>query len=376
MFFYSHFFASYIPGIMMIVWIFIKESPKYFFTNFARSGIWLFLLVYVCYAASVLYSQNAASSVRLLETKLLLPILPLLVVKKWKPSQKLVHLTMMALLIVFVAMLIVLWIKMYRVYAAGHTDHWRLQHTWYLNRSFGLHHGDYAIIALLLVVYFVTERLGKKTRVFHWFPLLLFVAMIYISGSEISRIAIVFSLAIVILNLFWPGFRKAFPWIFTGVSVFSILMIFVFFDGGPKDKLKDNRFIIWPISVELIKEKPLFGYGIGDVQEELNAKYETDGFNEGLRYSYNSHNQFLDLALASGLVGLASLLALFISLAFRASRDENLAGILFVVIMFLFMSVETVLSRLDGVIIFAFFFVLLFSVGEKKKSAPLRQNIH
>ena len=113
------------------------------------------------------------------------------------------------------------------------------------------------------------------------------------------------------------------------------------------------RFHIFKASIQLIKESPVFGYGIGDVQDELDAKYSAMGLNLP-KSKFNSHNQFLFICLNSGLMGL--LIFLFsIAYVFKTAllkRDYFLLGILvFFLVAFLF---ENVLSRQSGVILFSF----------------------
>jgi O-antigen ligase len=113
------------------------------------------------------------------------------------------------------------------------------------------------------------------------------------------------------------------------------------------------RFHIFKASIQLIKESPVFGYGIGDVQDELDAKYSSMGLNLP-KSKFNSHNQFLFICLNSGLMGL--LIFLFsIAYVFKTAllkRDYFFLGILvFFLVAFLF---ENVLSRQSGVILFSF----------------------
>lgn len=113
------------------------------------------------------------------------------------------------------------------------------------------------------------------------------------------------------------------------------------------------RFHIFKASIQLIKESPVFGYGIGDVQDELDAKYSAMGLNLP-KSKFNSHNQFLFICLNSGLIGL--LIFLFsIAYVFKTAllkRDYFFLGILvFFLVAFLF---ENVLSRQSGVILFSF----------------------
>ena len=113
------------------------------------------------------------------------------------------------------------------------------------------------------------------------------------------------------------------------------------------------RFHIFKASVQLIKESPIFGYGIGDVQNELDQKYTTMGLNLP-KGKFNSHNQYLFICLNSGLVGLIIFLcsmAYIITVAFLKKDYFFLGVVLFFLVAFLF---ENILSRQSGVILFSF----------------------
>lgn len=113
------------------------------------------------------------------------------------------------------------------------------------------------------------------------------------------------------------------------------------------------RFHIFKASVQLIKESPIFGYGIGDVQNELDKKYISMGLNLP-RGKFNSHNQYLFICLNSGLVGLIiflSSMAYIIAVAFLKKDYFFFGVVLFFLVAFLF---ENILSRQSGVILFSF----------------------
>jgi len=360
-FFFKQIYASFLPGIMMLSWIFIKDSPRDFFRNYLKSGIWLFLLVYLAYAVSIIYSSDKLLSRTILETKLLLPILPLLLVKQWKPSRKLIHLFFIILTIAFIVMLIFLWIKIHQIYAAGHIGHWRLEQSWYLNKLYGLHHGDYAIIGLFISVYFAIRLYQKKSWSLSWIPIILFWFLIFFTGSDINRVISGILVITLLIDYMWRGFRKAFPVLYIMALIVILVVSFSISGAGSWDN-SSNRLMIWPASVELIKEKPLIGHGVGDVGKLLTAKYQELGFEKPVEKVYNSHNQFLDIALSSGILGLGTLIALLVSAAFAVSRTNNLYGILFLTAITLVLSVENLLSRLDGIIILSFFYVAFISL--------------
>ena len=105
-------------------------------------------------------------------------------------------------------------------------------------------------------------------------------------------------------------------------------------------------------TLNAINEKPLFGYGIGDTKDVLSALEDKNSFFKG-KY-YNTHNQFLNTTLATGIIGL--LLFIFFLLknlqliVFRSFEQLSIV-LLFVALMF----IENILDRQNGIIYFSIF---------------------
>lgn len=109
---------------------------------------------------------------------------------------------------------------------------------------------------------------------------------------------------------------------------------------------------------------PVFGYGLGDVQKELDNCYTQQKFKFHLE-KYNSHNQYLLVWLSTGVLGLIIFvfwLFFYYKQAFKY-RDSLLFSVLVLYsIVFLF---ENVLSRQSGVIFFSFIINLIFWTNKK-----------
>lgn len=113
------------------------------------------------------------------------------------------------------------------------------------------------------------------------------------------------------------------------------------------------RYTIWLNAVELIKDSPIFGYGIGDVFDISNSNFLKNGLIEYNKMAYNAHNQFLQIALASGLLGLTIFLFFQIKLVVNAFKSKNLK----LLILFLFFQIvftsESYLERQNGIIFYS-----------------------
>ena len=126
---------------------------------------------------------------------------------------------------------------------------------------------------------------------------------------------------------------------------------------------------IWSSALELIKESPWIGYGIGDIQSVLDTYYKANNL-EKLVY-LNAHNQYLQFFLHYGIL-IASLLLGFIISVIRKVILQKRYFLLFCWFIVLSFSItETILDRQWGVVLFAFvlnYTIYSFNVSTKEVS--------
>ncbi|WP_299259040.1 O-antigen ligase [uncultured Aquimarina sp.] len=128
---------------------------------------------------------------------------------------------------------------------------------------------------------------------------------------------------------------------------------------------EDIRSVIYYCASQKIIQKPIFGYGIGNVNIELQQCYDLEfGYTDLFtRFHFNSHSQYLQVFLAAGIVGLlAYLLSVFLWIRWSLIK----LYIPFLLLTFLCLVFENILSRHDGVIFFSFFNSILFFSENKE----------
>ena len=119
------------------------------------------------------------------------------------------------------------------------------------------------------------------------------------------------------------------------------------------------RLVIWKSAIELIRERPLLGYGIRGAKKAMQEKYEAKHFEVGLKNKFNCHNQYLETTLRSGIIGFAIFLSILIIALLKGIRQKNF---LLLVLLLHFMCTSVVESTLEVQrgLIFFFFFIFLF----------------
>ena len=95
------------------------------------------------------------------------------------------------------------------------------------------------------------------------------------------------------------------------------------FSSLTTEELKtQGRYFVWPMALEGVKERPLLGWG----QENFNYVFNKNYVPEMYRlepWFDRAHNIFLDWAIAGGILGLLSYLALYVALLFSIWRQDT-----------------------------------------------------
>lgn len=113
----------------------------------------------------------------------------------------------------------------------------------------------------------------------------------------------------------------------------------------------NSRLAFWHCAWDKIEQKPILGYGIGDAQNELYAAYEAKNFILALKTNFNTHNQYLDLWLSAGLIGVVILLLWVTLTIWQAIKQKNYIVFLLFVIIGLALVTENMLTRNQGIFI-------------------------
>lgn len=126
------------------------------------------------------------------------------------------------------------------------------------------------------------------------------------------------------------------------------------------------RIIIWKNALELIsKNETFFGNGAGNVQPLLNNLYLDQGHKNLSEGNYNAHNQFLQVGLTTGLIGLIVFIIsnlFFMIHNFKNNKNQSLLYVLFIIIF----TTESFLERQNGLIFFALISSMItFNFDEK-----------
>jgi len=115
----------------------------------------------------------------------------------------------------------------------------------------------------------------------------------------------------------------------------------------------------WYSSINLIRDKPLFGVGLNST-EILAEEHRMQGFNVEADVRLNAHNQFLETQLAFGIPGTIILLWMLLTpLIKRKSLWNSELVVPFTIIVTVSMVFESILVRQWGIMFFVLFYCIL-----------------
>lgn len=121
-------------------------------------------------------------------------------------------------------------------------------------------------------------------------------------------------------------------------------------------------------SFHLIGQHPWFGVGTGDVPQAFSQAYDELRSPLKEEFRFRAHNQYLAIAVAFGLVGLAFFLFVLLYPWCASRRNHTYLYMVFLTIMVLSMFPEDTLETQAGATLFAFFTALLLMAGRNSLS--------
>jgi O-antigen ligase len=231
----------------------------------------------------------------------------------------------------------------------------------------------YSLLGMFISLDFFSHKAFKDKVRLLWLgaAVFLFISLYFLS-SRASYLVI-----LVILPVFiWIKFKlrkyKVFA-IFSMISLLVLVSLFVlknqrvsmYFDKSQDPEvLQDGRMEIWKSAFRVFEKNPVFGVGIGDYYEAMDKEFKQAGFTTGYYKNFNAHNQYLEILCISGIAGFLLFSTIFVLMIAMAVKDRNILYGAFIMMMLIFFSFESMLSRLAGNSFFALFsFLLIYYKG-------------
>jgi O-antigen ligase len=378
---------------MAILLFFFKNKPKTGITIIWFSTIYLFALLLL----GLFFSDNISDTINLFgryATYLLIPFLLLFLDK-----DQLVYLkkrSLLGLIVgVTIASLVLLTNNFINYYSIRplftiDKDLFNYYHTYHcfteILKIYPTYFGLYAILSLIGSLEFILTNMLKRDKILIGLTIPIQLLTILFLNARIITIIVITLLvyySFVLLKKVYFRSKLFFLISIIGMILFSILLFSsvrktymysrfsqeLVWDLTPNintsynGKYKaDSRIARWEAAFSAIKERPTFGYGSAMEKEILHERFQESGLNFAATNYYDSHNQYLSIAIEFGLIGLSLFLFYLFSNFYFSFQNNDKVSLFFFASLMLVGLFENLFKNNAGIIFITFFSnVFLFS---------------
>ncbi len=350
-----------------------------------KRNVLAFATLYAIQIIGLAYTTEPMDAFRELETKSSLLVLPPMILLSGLSDHATKTIFRMFLVSVFAICLILLCHAVINAISQGHGFLEFVSGNQYQTTNFTAPldiHPTYLSLFASLCIFFLIDNLGNATsRTWIAFSIVLAFFFVCINLLLLSRGALIgFSVGAmaIIIHKYWVIRRKYVPATFAIIGLigfiataFALMPNFQYRFADQIRNLKqywneyhpDNSTSLhlhsWKCALELIGERPVFGYGTGAEVEQLIGCYRQGGFVKSFENRYNAHNEFLSSMLNHGIIGIAILVAFFVH-SFRMAWHYRDSLLMAVLLLFLVASCfESTLNVYRGVVFLGLFQPLL-----------------
>lgn len=347
----------------------------------------LFLInssLFITYILSLLFSKKIGNIMSLLETSLSVLLLPLIFNVlisnvRFDAKLRLKFYNLFILASFLFSLLILLNILM--------DDSTIYYSDWYTNKARTIieksaiigQHPIYASVFFSISILFAVDVLKNSngkiySKNIYYFSILFNLCLLILFLSK----GVVLGLFITLFIIFFMNSKwntKTIAFLFAGLLFISCLFIF---NRRMKELISIDtyktvntnystgiRVGIYKCVYDLVTDNWVVGYGSGNTQEVLNDCYASNS-SILLEKTYNTHNQYLDILLKTGIFGFLIFLV-FLRVNFvNAKKNKNFIVTYILLFYCIILCTENILLRQSGVILF-YFFITFFSKVDNLK---------
>ena len=334
--------------------------------------LFLFVSIFLLQLLSVLYSENFKVAQYNIEK-----YLPLLLMPIFLSNNEVKNIKRSAVLKTFIASCLISFIisfilSLYKNYQINDLET-IIPYLLFVNvtKNVGISHVYFGLFLSFTTLCLITNLSNHcRKRYATYFLISLCVACLLVVGAKMSITALILIIIVLIIRYsiktkkIFRGLVIVFlVFLASGVSVYKIpfardrFSTLIdprnYFVGDNHWNSIGTRVSLSYCSFHLIKEKLLFGYGTGDVQEAVDRCLKENKFTtlEGM----SAHNQYIQYALSTGLIGLIAFLLCLILPLKIALLSENLYYFNFLLLIALASLTESILGVNKGIVFYSFF---------------------
>ncbi|MEM7548920.1 MAG: O-antigen ligase family protein [Bacteroidota bacterium] len=227
----------------------------------------------------------------------------------------------------------------------------------------------FCLILLILFEKSALTQLFTLDRV-RYVLITLFIISLSLLQSRMPLIALVFIIVLITIMSTYSNKRlKRKSLLVRGLFLLVIVFSSLFFSPRIKELIESDyksptpetkgsvniRIGILDCTKQLLKDHWIIGLGRGDVQDGLNNCYKDYSVKYSQIVNHNTHNQYFDYWLSTGLLGLVLFMLSIVLPSIYALKGDNLLYFSFLLLFAICFLTENILVRNYGIVLFGFY---------------------
>ena len=340
----------------------IGQKLKAFYSN---KYAWLFASLFLLHVVGMIYTSYAQIGWFTIQVKASLIVFPVLFASEGVMDSKKQKPFMYAFITGCICNgLICLGYAIWKYYTLHVSEFNYMQFSIFLHPSY---YSMYIDMAIVFIAYlFMSKEISLITieKIVLTFCLAFFALMIVLLQSKAGQITTALLFVAMLIAL---AMKKGVKWrivMLLGIAIFGaiayryissgnsrIFSAFQIASGNMDRKSPEStqvRYYVWQASMEIIHQHPIIGTGTGDADSVLQKQYVKDGDTGALEHHLNSHNEYLQIAVALGCIGVMVLLACLLLPLFKSIKERRYVYMAFIVIILINFLVESMLETQAG----------------------------
>jgi len=352
--------------LAFIAWLFTNPFKK-LFTKTADIKILLAIFIfYLLHAIALIYTQNIGEGFFSLEIKISMLIFPLIFYTEQFTEKQYTLFFKSFVIGTLLCCVLCLSRAVFLYFSKNEINFYYESLAWFQHPSYfamyitfccvlillkNIFNKVFTYVSLAFFTFFVL-LLSSKTGIFiHFMTLIFCIASLFFKAKNYVKIA---GITLAGLTLFCSClfFIPEINQRFTGV------VMVMHAKGLDKTSVESTtvRVLIWNKATQIIKQNLLAGVAPGDANDALYESYKQNGITGAYEKKLNAHSQYFQTTVGLGLIGLASLLSIFIVPLIENRKKIVLFFVLITALNFL---TESMLQTMAGCIFLGYFYSVI-----------------
>jgi len=384
-------YGRIVPVLIALLWLnwlvegsYIRIFPRLFKE---KQRIWIlsFSLIYIVYLVGLLWTSDYTYAWFDLEVKLSLLVLPLIfattegqIISK-DEFGKLIRIFAIGCITVS----LILYGHAFWNCIINNTPDafYYIVLSWYFHPSYLAMYMTIVISNVLYHLLIKQTVIGFRKKAAHIVLLIYLLVFIILLSSKAGLLAVLLVILFYSILLVWQNrqWGKAFLFLSVSVILFFVgLKVFPFAADRVSQAGKDiaesdsptpparstsDRIGVWKAAFNIIRDHPVFGVGTGDVKDELIMEYHKQNVIPAYEQKLNAHNQYLQTFVTLGFAGFVVLVLTLLFPTISSFRKKDYMYSAFLLLIILNIAFESMFETQAGVVFYAFFNVIFFSIS-------------